>query len=124
MRTLAKIVKLSDVVENNRLSTGEQGASYMKCSVQVTQGKNVGKIGNARVYTTTLEKCELADVDVMKHEFELRLEQIEGSTGISATIYAPNIGGWDLTDLDDDDDDFDAGVSVNQTLSVETVDEI
>lgn len=128
MKGLAKIIKMSDVIEYNRLVSGEQGAGYVKCSVQLTSGKSAGKTGNARVYTTTLEKVELAGIDPMKHEFELRVEQIDGSTGLAATLYAPGVGGWDLEDFDDDDDDnedFDAGVSVNQTLpKTETVDEI
>ncbi len=122
MKGLAKIIKMSDVIEYNRLVSGEQGAGYVKCSVQLTSGKSAGKTGNARVYTTTLEKVELAGIDPMKHEFELRVEQIDGSTGLAATLYAPGVGGWDLEDFDDDDD-FDNGVSETTNVA-ETVDEI
>ena len=122
MKGLAKIIKMSAVIEYNRLVSGEQGAGYVKCSVQLTSGKSAGKTGNARVYTTTLEKVELAGIDPMKHEFELRVEQIEGSTGLAATLYAPGVGGWDLEDFDDDDD-FDNGVSETTNVA-ETVDEI
>ncbi len=122
MKGLAKIIKMSDVIEYNRLVSGEQGAGYVKCSVQLTSGKSAGKTGNARVYTTTLEKVELAGIDPMKHEFELRVEQIDGSTGLAATLYAPGVGGWDLSDFEDDDD-FDNGVSETTNVA-ETVDEI
>lgn len=113
--TNVKILKISDVVETNRLEDGSRGASYCKCIIQLPNGKQ----GSARIYQTTIDKVELAGEDVLKYDkFEARAESIGDAGNLSVTVYAP-MSTWSADDFLDDDDSDDEAVESAEPVAAD-----